>query len=141
MRLLLERTIEPADAVLPRRGRQAWLAVEFFLHRLRLPVHRAYVVAQLVGTRPVDVLASLFLLADSAVVAFTRDGDAIQLVVPDRPDRGVENRLRIDKAGRELLRGDLATSHRTQTSDEHRQRYPSRHKSSNQETRDFTPVV
>src|SRR4026208_2578155 len=96
MRFLLQRTIDPADAVLPRRGSEARLAVELFLHRLRLPVHRADVVPELVRAWPVDVLASLFLLTDGAVVAFARDGHAIQLVIPDRPNGGVEKRLRID---------------------------------------------
>src|SRR5262249_45830834 len=84
MRLLLDRTIEPANAVLPRRRCETWFAIELLLHCLRLPVHRARVVGQLVRTRPVDVLAGLFLLADGAVVALARDRDAIEFVVPDR---------------------------------------------------------
>ena len=122
MRLFLNGAIEPADAVFPGGRRQARLPVELLLHRLGLPVHRADVVAKLVRTRPVDVLAGLFLLADGAVVPLARDGDAIELVVPDRLDRGVENRLGINKARRKLLRGDLAARQRKQTSDAHRQR-------------------
>ena len=116
MRLLLQRTVDPADAVLPRGGREARLPVELLLHRLRLPVHRADVVAELVRARPVDVLARLFLLADGAVIALAGDRDAIQLVVPDRPDGGVEKRLRIDVARRELLlRGDRPAGQREKT--------------------------
>ena len=84
-------------------GVETRLAVELLLHRLRLPVHRARVVGKRVDARPVDVLAGLFLLADGAVVGGARDRDAIQFVVADRLDGGVENRLRIDKARGELL--------------------------------------
>src|SRR5439155_25797179 len=113
-----------------------------FLHRPRLPVRRARVVGERVDARPVDVLLRFFLLADGAVVRGAGNRDAIQLVVPDRLDGGVENRLRINVARGELLLRGYRTARQCQETGEDQwqwQREPSRHTALQSRTRSLKP--
>src|SRR5258705_358064 len=67
-------------------------------------------------------------------VALGFNGDAVQFVVADGPDRRIENRLGIDKAGRELLlRGGRPAHQREKTRRDHRQGKLSQHIPSNQD--------
>ena len=96
--LALERAVDPADAVLPRRGVQSGLAIELLLHGRVLPVHRPRVVRQRVDSRPVDVARRLALLADRARVCRARDRHAPQVRGADGLRGRIEHGSRIDVA-------------------------------------------
>ena len=74
--LLRRRPVDPAKAVLPRRGIQAGLAIEGFLARPGFPVDGPRVVGHLIDPRPVDVDRMLEGLADRTAVAGARKRDA-----------------------------------------------------------------
>jgi len=136
VRLRLDRTGKPPDAVLPGGRSQARLAVELLLHRLRPPVHRPRVVVEHVDSRPVDVLFGFLLLADGAVIGGSGQSHAIELVVANRLDGGIKNRLRIDEARRKLLlRGHRPARQRQETGEHQRQSELSRHTALQSEAR------
>jgi hypothetical protein len=70
MHVLLKRgAVHPAEAVLPRCGIQAWLAIECLLAGPGFPIDGARVVGHRVDSRPIDVGGLLEGLAHRAVVA------------------------------------------------------------------------
>ena len=103
--LLSRRAVHPAEAVLPRRGIQARLAIERLLARPGFPIDGAGVVGQRVDARPVDVDGVLERLADGAAVARPREGDALEIRFADFPGSGRQQRRGIDEPRRKLLRG------------------------------------
>ena len=80
MRVPLQRTVDPADAVLPRRGVEAGLPIELLHHGPGFPIHGPGVVRQGIDARPVYVPRRLALLADCATVGGAGDRHALQVV-------------------------------------------------------------
>ena len=94
---------DPAEAVLPRGGIQARLAIERFLAGPGFPVDGARVVGHLIDSRPVDVDGLLEGLADRAAVARARKRDALQVGLANFLGRRRQQRRGIDIPGRKLL--------------------------------------
>ena len=67
--LLHRRSIDPTHPVLPRRGIEPRLAIEFLLHGSGFPVHRAGIIRERFAARPVDAFVVQTLLADDAGIA------------------------------------------------------------------------
>ncbi len=121
--VLLERSVDPVDAVFPRRRVQPGLAIELLVHHARIPVHRPRVVGQRIDARPVDVARRLALLPDGAAIRGSGNRDAPQAVGADGFGGGIQDGLRVEVAGRNL-------SGRAAGADERReqgQAEPSRH--------------